>query len=66
MAQRGGPWRLAGSEVSNGRVPWHAGAPRALPAGGGERVLGWIAAGYVLAGVSAGLVGLVGLRAGSR
>ena len=64
MARRGGPWRLAESELSNGRVTWKAGAPRPLPTGGGERVLRWIAAAYVLGVVGAGLVGLAGLWAG--
>jgi hypothetical protein len=64
MAQWGGPWRLAGSELSNRQVTGKAGAARPLPTCGSDRVLRWIAAGYVLAVVGGGVVALVGLRAG--
>jgi hypothetical protein len=64
MARRGGPWRLAESEISNGRVARSAGARRPLPTGGGDRALRWIVEIYVFALAGGGLVGLVGLWEG--
>ncbi|MGH7319588.1 MAG: hypothetical protein ACRELA_08180 [Candidatus Rokuibacteriota bacterium] len=64
MAQRGGPWRLAGSAIPDGRVGRGPGAPRELATREGDRVLRWIVSAYVLGVVGGGLVALVGLSEG--
>jgi hypothetical protein len=64
MPQRGGPWRLAGYAIPDGRSAREAGAPRELAAPDGDRGLRWIVSGYVLAVIGGGLVALVGLAEG--
>ena len=64
MAQRGGPWRLAGYAVTDGLAARGSGGVRQVAARGGERVLRWIVSVYVLAVVGGILVALVGLSEG--
>ena len=64
MAQRGGPWRLAGSAIPDASVARGRGATRELAAREGDRVLRWIVVAYVLGIVGGGLVALVGLSNG--
>jgi hypothetical protein len=61
MAQRGGPWRLAGYAIPDGRVAQRTDAAAACEE---ERTLRWIVSAYVLAVVGGGLVALVGLSEG--
>jgi hypothetical protein len=60
MPQRGGPWRLAGYAILDGRSAREAGAPRELATPDGDRGLRWIVSGSVLAVIGGGLVALVG------
>jgi hypothetical protein len=64
MAQRGGPWRLAGYAMTDGRAARVNGGTRDVAARDGERVLRWIVSVYVLAVVGVGLIALVGLSEG--
>ena len=64
MAQRGGPWRLAGYAMTDGRAARGSSGMRQVAARGGERVLRWIVSVYVLAVVSGTLIALVGLSEG--
>jgi hypothetical protein len=64
MPQRGGPWRLAGYAISDGRRARGGGASRELATPDGERGLRWIVSAYVLAMIGGGLVALVGLAEG--
>jgi hypothetical protein len=64
MAQRGGPWRLAGYAIPDWRVAQRSQAPRAVDGWDGERTLRWIVWAYVLAVVGGGLVALAGLWEG--
>ena len=64
MAQRGGPWRLAGYALTDGRAARGSGGARDVVVRDGERVLRWIVSAYVLAVVSGILIALVGLAEG--
>jgi hypothetical protein len=64
MAQRGGPWRLAGYAIPDGRVAQRSQAPREVDAWEGKRTLQWIVTAYVLVMVGGGCVALVGLWEG--
>ena len=64
MAQRGGPWRLAGYPMTDGRAARGSSGMRQVAARGGERVLRWIVSVYVLAVVGGILIALVGLSEG--
>jgi hypothetical protein len=64
MAQRGGPWRLAGYTIPDGAVTHGTNATRARVAREGDRVVRWIVRTYVLGLVGGGLVALIGLSAG--
>ena len=64
MAQRGGPWRLAGYGMSDGRAARGTESARDLATSEGDRVLRWIVSAYVLAVFGGGLVTLVGLSKG--
>jgi hypothetical protein len=64
MPQRGGPWRLAGSAMTDGCAVRVRGGTRDVAARDGERVLRWIVSVYVLAVVGVGLIALVGLSEG--
>ena len=64
MAQRGGPWRLAGYGMTDGRPARRSDGRRDLAARDGERVVRWIVSVYVLAVVSGILIALVGLSEG--
>ena len=63
MAQRGGPWRLAGYATTDGRAACGSGGASCRRADG-ERVLRWIVSVYVLAVVGGILIALVGLSEG--
>jgi hypothetical protein len=64
MAQRGGPWRLPGYAIPDGRVARRTGAARVVESHDGERALRWIVSAYVLAVIGGGLVAFVGLAEG--
>jgi hypothetical protein len=64
MTQRGGPWRLAGYAMTDGRARHGGGGARAVGARDGERVLRWIVSVYMLAVVGGILIALVGLSEG--
>jgi hypothetical protein len=64
MAQRGGPWRLAGYAIPEGRVAPAPDAAREVGTAAGERSVRWIVSAYVLGVVGGGLVALVGLSEG--
>jgi hypothetical protein len=64
MPQRGGPWRLAGYAIPDGRSARGGGAPRELVTPHGDRGLRWIVSAYVLAVIGGGLVALVGMAEG--
>jgi hypothetical protein len=64
MAQRGGPWRLAGYAMTEGRAARGSGGTRDVAAEHRERVLRWIVSAYVLAVVGGILIALVGLTEG--
>jgi hypothetical protein len=67
MAQRGGPWRLAGYAIPEVRVARRVEAWRGVETHEGERGLRWIVSAYVLGVIGGGLVALVGLgRVGTR
>jgi hypothetical protein len=64
MAQRGGPWRLAGDAMTDGRAARGSSGMLDVAARDGERVLRWSVSVYVLAVVSGILIALVGLSEG--
>ena len=64
MAQRGGPWRLAGYAMTGRRSTRGSGGTRDVAPQDGERVLQRIVSVYVLAVVSGILIALVGLSEG--
>ena len=64
MAQRGGPWRLAGYAIPDGPVAPAPDAARRVATPAGDRDVRWIISGYVVGVVGAGLVALVGLSEG--
>lgn len=64
MAQRGGPWRLAGYAMTDARAARGSRGMRDVAARDSERVLRWMVSGYVLAVVSGILIALVGLSEG--
>jgi hypothetical protein len=64
MAQRGGPWRLAGYATTDGNAARGRDGRRDVAARDGERVLRWIVSVYVLAVVGAALIAVVGLSEG--
>lgn len=64
MPQRGGPWRLAGYAIPDGRRARGAGAPRALATPDVDRGLRRLVVAYVLALIGGGLLALVGLAEG--
>jgi hypothetical protein len=64
MSQRGGPWRLAGYAMPDGRRARGAGVLGELATPDADRGLRWIVFAYVLALIGGGLVALAGLAEG--
>jgi hypothetical protein len=64
MAQRGGPWRLAGYAIPDRPVAAGTDATRGGATPAGDRDARWIVSVYVLGVVGGGLVALVGLSEG--
>ena len=64
MAQRGGPWRLAGDAVRDGGAPRGRAGARDVAGPDGERLLRWIVWAYALAVLGGILIALVGLSEG--
>jgi hypothetical protein len=64
MAQRGGPWRLAGYAVPDGPVARAPDATGEVGTRDGDRLLRRIVSAYVLGVIGGSLVALVGLSKG--
>jgi hypothetical protein len=64
MAQRGGPWRLAGYAMTEGRAARRSADARDVAVGDSERLLRWIVSVYVLGVMGGMLIALVGLAEG--
>jgi len=64
MAQRGGPWRLAGYAMTEGGAARRSADARDVAVRDSERLLRWIVSVYVVAVAGSILIALVGLSEG--